>query len=1373
MLDTAPDPRLIAADKPASFKADVAPILAAKCLGCHDAKKASNGLDISTFARLNKGGKDAGAETIVAGDPGSSHLVAVLRPDAKPRMPMKQAPLSDPEIAVIARWIKDGAKFDGPSETETSLASLVDPLRNLPNVPLKVATSDPVTAAAFIGGGPDVTAAVGKAVLLFDGKSGRLLATLGEHPGQVNAVAVSADGKTLVACGGRAGQFGFVTVWDLATKSRRHDLRGHADAIVAADLASDGRTLVTGGFDRMVKLWDIAGGRELRTLKEHTDAVHAVAFRRDGARVASGGADRTVKVWDAATGRRIVSLGDATGEVYTVAFGASGAVVYAGGVDRSIRAWELKGETGSPLRSVFAHDAAILRLAVSANGKTLVSSGEDRAVKAWDLPALRPRSSLGLQPDWPQALAIRRDGARVAVGRYDGSLALLGAANGKVALTLREAPRPAPSPVATPEPDVAEAEPNDEPSGTLRATDLPATLVGKIDRAGDVDAWRFEAWEGVPLVFETLARGTADPVLTLVDDGGRTIGRASATPTEPNPVLIATPGRDGPVSLVVSDAEFGGGQSYRIRAGELARVTAVYPLGIARGKESAVGLEGVHLASPSAKIRSDGPPGSVVPIQPAQADGRPASSGRSVVVAEGEQKAEAADLPDEPKGALAITWPGGASGRIERNGDIDLFRFEAKKGRRVIVEVFGRRLGSPIDPVVEVLDARGQPVPRAVLRPVEETNVAFRDHASSIRSIRLTKWDELRMGDYLLAGRELMRLSSLPRNPDDDAVFWGLGNERSDQGERLAFLETTPEQHPMGQPMYQVEIHPPGATFPSGGVPPVTLNYRNDDGGPGFGKDARVTFDPPADGTYLVRMEDVRGLGGADYGYHVVVRPPRPDFAVSLSTNDPQVPRGGARIVRVNLVRIDGFDGAVDVAAEGVPPGITATSVRIEPDAYTADILLMADAKAPADSPPSWRVVARSVPRSSGEEVIRHDLDPGGKVAVTAEPELKVRATPSRVAIRPGERVEILLKIERGAKFKGRVPIDVRNLPLGVRVLNIGLNGVLVTEKQSERSIFLYAEPWVGATERPFYAVGRIEAKGADSSSPPIPLVVLPAARGQADAQGAVRRRGRAVNRAGAPRRVAGGVAAARRERKILIFSPLEGASDDAGPLASGGTGDDRTGDPLRRLPLVVLGPRAVHEPDPLHGRRRPVDRADGRARPGRGGRLSRDRPALGAERAAAGREPRQVGAAVDQGRLPLLRDLRLPIHPDQDVLAGVAALRRRPGGPRLLHLAIRPGRPAAPGRLFAARPDGAAPRRAGEVARRGEAEEPVPQLGQSRHPDAPERDEPPGGAGRDVCGVGRRGGPPAVAGGDPQVRPLSGRPAGRVPRAGADRLVE
>src|SRR5207248_2555091 len=165
----------------------------------------------------------------------------------------------------------------------------------------------------------------------------------------------------------------------------------------------------------------------------------------------------------------------------------------------------------------------------------------------------------------------------------------------------------------------------------------------------------------------------------------------------------------------------------------------------------------------------------------------------------------------------------------------------------------------------------------------------------------------------VLVGRELTRIFELPRNPDDDAIMWGLGHARNNPGERVAFLETTPEHHPLAQPIYKVEIHPPGTTFPAGGVPPVILHYRNDDGGPGFGKDARLTFDPPADGTYLVRVEDARGLGGERFGYHLVVRRPRPDFRLSISTENPNVPRGGTAVLTASIVRLDGFDGPVDV----------------------------------------------------------------------------------------------------------------------------------------------------------------------------------------------------------------------------------------------------------------------------------------------------------------------------------------------------------------------------------------------------------------------------------------------------------------------------
>ena len=356
------------------------------------------------------------------------------------------------------------------------------------------------------------------------------------------------------------------------------------------------------------------------------------------------------------------------------------------------------------------------------------------------------------------------------------------------------------------------------------------------------------------------------------------------------PVLTYTARADGPVILRVADADFGGSGAhfYRIAAGLIPVVLSAFPLGVEPGTTARIEVTGANLGKVREVALPVGPnvsPGTMLGVPVTLPDGRRPYATRNVVAAEGRQVVE-----QEPNDALSqaqeLAVPGGVSGRIGHDGDVDRYRFRAKKGETIVVEVYGRRLGSPIDSVVAVLDVQGRPIPRAVLRPVDRTETAFRDHRSTSSSIRLTHWDNLAINDYLLVGRELMRIRALPRNLDDDCVFWGQ------QGQRLGWLETTPEQHPIGQPMYKVEIHPPGTIFPPSGVPATTLTYQNDDGGPGFSKDSRVTFRAPAEGEYLVRVEDVRGLGGGDSVYHLVLRKPRPSFQLVLGIENPSIPRG-------------------------------------------------------------------------------------------------------------------------------------------------------------------------------------------------------------------------------------------------------------------------------------------------------------------------------------------------------------------------------------------------------------------------------------------------------------------------------------------------
>src|SRR5207245_10484222 len=69
-----------------------------------------------------------------------------------------------------------------------------------------------------------------------------------------------------------------------------------------------------------------------------------------------------------------------------------------------------------------------------------------------------------------------------------------------------------------------------------------------------------------------------------------------------------------------------------------------------------------------------------------------------------------------PAEAQTITIPGAINGYINSDKkagptDEDYFRFRARKGQRLIVEVAAAGLGSPLDSVVEVLDTQGHEVP--------------------------------------------------------------------------------------------------------------------------------------------------------------------------------------------------------------------------------------------------------------------------------------------------------------------------------------------------------------------------------------------------------------------------------------------------------------------------------------------------------------------------------------------------------------------------------------------------------------------------------------------------------------------------------------
>ena len=337
------------------------------------------------------------------------------------------------------------------------------------------------------------------------------------------------------------------------------------------------------------------------------------------------------------------------------------------------------------------------------------------------------------------------------------------------------------------------------------------------------------------------------------------------------------------------------------------------------------------------------------------------------------------------------------------------------------------------------------------------------------------------MDDYVYVGNELLRIDALPRNPDDDCRF------ASKSGQRLGYLGTTPTFISQGTPMYKVALHPPGTTFPSNGMPVITLTYRNDDGGPGYGKDSRLTFDPPADGSYQVRVTDARGLGGVEYAYRLTIRPPRPDYTVAFNPTTPVVWKGGALPISVTAQRIDGYDGPIAVHLESLPPGFHAPATTIPAGEDSTAFALYAEPMAALPAKPvALKLIAKAT--IEGRNVVREAA--GGHVGLAEPGDLVTMTQQSEVVLRPGQEVPVTVTIERRQGFTGRVPLEVRGLPHGVAVLDVGLNGILITEKETTRTFVLHAEPWVQPTVHPFVVLAKREGKNTEYAAKSVLLKV-------------------------------------------------------------------------------------------------------------------------------------------------------------------------------------------------------------------------------------------------------------------------------------------
>jgi WD40 repeat protein len=198
-------------------------------------------------------------------------------------------------------------------------------------------------------------------------------ATIGARGGP--GVGLSPDGRILATGDGR--------LWDLRRRIPLRNRFSPPQGIAAVAIASGGRILAIGAYDKTVRLWDVRRDQQLGILERNLDeVVPAMAFSSDGQLLATGSRDGSVRLWDVQRRSLLATLSGHTDRVLVVSFSPDGRTLATGGADRTVRLWDVGRR--SAVATLTGHSNLILDLAFSSDGRTLASAGHDGTVRLWD-----------------------------------------------------------------------------------------------------------------------------------------------------------------------------------------------------------------------------------------------------------------------------------------------------------------------------------------------------------------------------------------------------------------------------------------------------------------------------------------------------------------------------------------------------------------------------------------------------------------------------------------------------------------------------------------------------------------------------------------------------------------------------------------------------------------------------------------------------------------------------------------------------------------------------------------------------------------------------------------------------------------------------